>query len=272
MRSFDLEFWKTVSEYMNFRYNFVKDFNVPGGNMQVIKITRQRVIPTLLIDIAFDTVEDIGSQYNLPPIYQNSYEILYVKNSNYSPYYFLSVFNLSLWLGIVIIISSIFIFSSFYSKMKYEKFSKTMMLFFQFMALSYENISWASISLKISSVTISLFSFMIAAAFSGFLSAQVAISHNIYPFLTWDDFIMQDIYKLCASLTVEKFNWFTDKYVNSTNLFHPECLKVYYPNVDYELQVLNNICTESTFTYILSEERWLEKSFYDKFKYVSVTL
>lgn len=141
----------------------------------------------------------------LPPIFQAHFYIYFCElDQKISPFYFLLVFSWTLWVGIGGIVSVtllMLVLTKFIYKLSWSEFVEYVYEIFGF----HENSNNQSrLSMKFLRLIVLVWMFLMAAVFSSFLVAQLAIIEREMPFNSLGELLQQDKYSLCVSqITVE---------------------------------------------------------------------
>lgn len=173
--------------------------------------------PDTVNDLNFDVIDISLSKFSswnpsyviLPPLIKETYYLYYQERIEYSPIYFLLVFNLNFWISIIFILIFTLIFLYLHSKFiqKINFIDK----FFYITTLTGDEMQINSFSLKMCVIIFSIFTIIISGIFSGFLSAEIAIAKSSLPFKTLSEMADQSKYIICngrndASLGLLKRN------------------------------------------------------------------
>lgn len=139
--------------------------------------------------------------------------------------YFLTVFNIDFWIGIIFIWAIVVATLMIYMKFKKLNLAKSTTMMMNFFGVSQEYVNVTSFAYKINFIIASLFAICMAASFSAFLISHLSVNRLTINVETLDDILDQDYYHLCIRTRAIPFKIIEAMSVNrSVKINPPSCL------------------------------------------------
>lgn len=262
---FDYEFFATIEEYLDVDLHYIKFDERPDYTQLEFDELYANIFK---VDVRLQLRYDRGNTYSLPTLYNEIHDIYVKENSHVSPTYFMTVFDVSLWIAIFIFVWVLLLFVIVYHKVKSKLQNATptyttLDLFFHISSLSSENINFTSISLKFSVLFISILFICIAGVYSGFLSAAIAINIHDLPFETIEE-MKEKGYTLCAYPMFTNTHLLTEEEF-ATIFENKDCRVVIVDNYDrgqdVEFEFMQQLCKNPAMTTLVSRHKYITRNY-----------
>lgn len=151
--------------------------------------------------------------FTLPPIYSSGFDLFApYPEPNLKSTYFLSVFDIKLWISIIVALFLMILCLCVFGKYYKMTLTSSISTIFDMFQISNENkIDVPSPSFKILNFVIGIFLFMTAASFSAILITSLTKLEYHFPFTGIDDIWNQREYAFCVHPLESSYNNFLNK-------------------------------------------------------------
>lgn len=247
----EIDFLKAASKYLNFSYTL----QITTAVYASIELMQGRG------DIMLRRSEFDSNNENFLPFDYTLSGVFYKEQYEFSPFYFISVFNPSLWISLVITIFLIFMLLLIFNQAFKIKLSNLSNSIFHTLGVSDENvIHHSKLSIKIIQYTFAVFTFCIAASFSSFLSAEISIMKDKFPFKSLQEMADQNDYRVCANFRHSEYKQM-DKVKFSKVLNPPSCTFLRFEIVKNGFTSVHDMCNDEHVVYIMAIDDidWVEE-------------